>query len=212
MGKMTYHEHWPYYVTPPGETVLDGIEYYGMSYAEVASAIGTTTQVAHDLVKGKAPLTPEIAEGLEKLFALPARFWNKRERRYRESLARQEEEGPLEGLVSWLDEVPFREMIDIGWIEEGEDPLDQVIELFCFFRVPSPGEWRKEWAYLKRQADALSTDLVALSAWVRQGEWATREIDCEPYDQRCFRQTLHQIRALTDQPLEAVFEQVVALC
>ncbi|MGB0385635.1 MAG: XRE family transcriptional regulator [Ardenticatenaceae bacterium] len=215
MAKMTYHEYWPYNVTPPGVTLLGTIEHYDMSEAELASAIGTTPQVVHDLINGQALLTPKIAEELEKLFGVSARFWNERERRYRVSVARQEAEGPFEGLVGWLDEVPVAEMVGLDWIDEFEEddgPVDQLIDVLNFFRVPSPGEWRKEWAYLKPQADALSTNLVALSAWVRQGEWATREIDCEPYDQRCFRQTLHQVRALTDQPLEAVFEQVVALC
>lgn len=215
MAKMTYNEYWPYEFSQPGESILEIIEYLDMNEAELASKMGMCTKVIHDLINGQEPLTPEIAEKLSELFYPPADFWNRMEQFYREAVARQEEEGPFEGLVGWLDEVPVTEMIEFDWIDEFDEedgPPEQLIDVLHFFRVPSPGEWRKEWAYLKPQADALSTDLVALSAWLRQGEWATREIDCEPYDEQCFRQTLQQIRTLINQPLETVFEQVVTLC
>lgn len=215
MAKMTYNEYWPYYFSSPGDNLLEIIEYHQMSEAELASKMGMSTKVIDDLINGQEPLTLEMAQKLEQLFGVLTDFWNRKEQFYRKSVARQEEEGPFEGLVGWLDGVPVQEMVELDWLEEFDEedgPTDQLIDVLHFFRVPSPGEWRKEWAYLKPQADALSTDLVALSAWLRQGEWATREIDCEAYDERCFRKTLQQIRTLINQPLETVFEQVVTLC
>ena len=215
MAKMTYNEYWPYSFSSPGDNLLEIIEYNQMSEAQLASKMGICTKVVHDLINGQEPLTPEMAQKLEQLFGASADFWNRKEQFYRESVARQEKEGPFEELVGWLDGVPMQEMVELDWLEEFDEedgPTDQLIDVLHFFRVPSPGTWRKEWTYLKPEANALSTDLVALSAWLRQGEWATREIDCEPYDERCFRQTLQQIRTLINQPFEVVFEQVVTLC
>ena len=74
---------------------------------------------------------------LEKVLGVPSSFWNNRERRYRESLARQEERKRLESGVGWLKSLPVREMINAGWIKEYRDRVEQLKELLSFFGVAS---------------------------------------------------------------------------
>lgn len=216
MAKKIYNEYLPYYVSPPGGTLLDGIESLGISRADLAKRLGQPIQIINDLILGQAPLTFEMALQLEEIFGLPARFWNKREQKYRESLARKKDEGPFEGLVVWLSEMPVKEMIAMGWLEECEDAVEQLQELLFFFGVVSPGQWRNLWLSapnaILRHVPASQRDLGVLAAWLRQGSFTAREIDCQAYDEKKFRHTLPRIRALAALSFKAVFEQLVQLC
>jgi len=78
----------PDYAVPPGETLLDTIEALGMSQAELAERTGRPKKTINEIIKGKAPITPETALQLERVLGVPARFWNNLENNYRETVAR----------------------------------------------------------------------------------------------------------------------------
>ena len=90
------NEYRPEFVTPPGETLQDLIDTIGMTKAELAGRIGKTPKHVGDIIKHGAPITPTTAMAFEKVLGTPASFWNNRERRYRESLARIDERKRLE--------------------------------------------------------------------------------------------------------------------
>ena len=81
----------PDYVSPAGETLEDVLEERRMSQAELAARTGLSRKAINEIVKGKAPISPDTALQLDRLFGIPARFWNARERAYRERLARREQ-------------------------------------------------------------------------------------------------------------------------
>ena len=85
------NEYLPDVVTPPGETLLDILGTIGMTKAELAKRMGKTPKHIVDTIKHGAPITPAIAMELEKALGTPASFWNNRERRFREALARLKE-------------------------------------------------------------------------------------------------------------------------
>ncbi len=66
------------------------IEALGMSQADLADRVGRSRKVIGEIIKGKAPITPEMAIQLERVLGVPAGFWNNRERIYREILAQKE--------------------------------------------------------------------------------------------------------------------------
>ncbi len=76
----------PDVVTSPGETLRDMLVAFGMTRAKLAARIGKPCEMLDDILTYGAPVTPATAMELEKVFGVPACFWNKRERRYRESL------------------------------------------------------------------------------------------------------------------------------
>ena len=80
----------PDFVTPPGETLEEILEVIGMSQVDLARRMGRPTKTINEIIKGKTGITPETALQLELVLDTPARFWINREKRYRESLAREE--------------------------------------------------------------------------------------------------------------------------
>ena len=123
------NEYMPDVVTAPGETLQEILDTIGMSKAELADRIGKTPKTIGEIIKHGAPITPATSMELEKALGTPASFWNNRERRYRESLARQQERKRLKKEIGWLKTVPVGQMIKAGWIQKHKDKTDQVDEV-----------------------------------------------------------------------------------
>ena len=71
---------------PPGETVLEGIEYQGISTHELAERINLSPQSLDELIKGEIPMTQDVAEKLENVLGIPAYMLLRLEERYRRAL------------------------------------------------------------------------------------------------------------------------------
>jgi HTH-type transcriptional regulator / antitoxin HigA len=213
MSNPIQNQYLPDVVSPPGETLLEILEDRGMSQAELAERMGRPKKTINEIIKGKTALTPETAIQLERVLGSPASFWNNRERNFRDWLARQEERESLTEYIPWMKKFPIKAMIKMGWIIERSDPIDQLEGLLHYFGVASPVQWQTmlegtQW----RQSPTFAADPAAVSAWLRQGEIQSAQIQCAPYDEARFREALHQIRELTTQPPEGFVTQVTELC
>lgn len=80
----------PDYAVAPGETLQEMIEFLGMTRGELALRTGLAPQTINEIIKGKAPITPDMAVLLERGTGVSARIWNNLETNYREQLAKSE--------------------------------------------------------------------------------------------------------------------------
>lgn len=216
MSKTTCNQYVPDHVSPPGETLGETLEFQGMSQAELAQRTGRAKKTINEIVKGKARITPQIALELEHVLAVPAGFWNMRESQYQEYLARRDEQRRLEGHLEWLDSIPVRAMVKLGWIEGFQDKIDQLREVLKFFQIGSPDQWNiciEAYAdqAIFRKSKAFEGDLPAVIAWLRRGEIEARLLECAPYDQRAFRAALRSIRDLTAESPDVFHPKMVEL-
>ncbi len=75
-----------------------------------------------------------------------------------------------------------------GYIEATKDPVEFVMGLLNFFGVSSVAAWKGYWeervaaARFKRAGQA--PDKYAVAAWLRRGDVAGAERDCEPWASR----------------------------
>ncbi|NJL27189.1 MAG: HigA family addiction module antidote protein [Thermoanaerobaculia bacterium] len=216
MLEKTRNEYQPDTVSPPGETLQETLLALGMSQAQLAERMGRPKKTISELVNGKIALTTDTALQLERVLGVPARFWNNRERLYRESLARNSEQARLEAEIGWLGKFPVKAMIKLGWIPAFKDKVGQLRSVLGFFGVASPAQWETTWRGLPevsfRKTQAFQSDAGALSAWLRQGEILAQEIRASPFDPASFRAALHKVRTLTIQPPEVFQPQIVSLC
>lgn len=207
----------PDYVSPPGDTLEEILEERGMSQAELAERMGRTTKTINEIIKGKAPITPETALQLERVLNIPAQFWNSREQQYREALARKDENKRLESWIEWMKQFPIRAMVKLGWVKKHNNKLDQLRAILHFFGIASPEQWETIWLSPDakaafRKSLAFSSDPAPLSAWLRYGEIAARERNCNTYNQAQFKAALHQIRSLTVRPPSVFEPSLIQLC
>jgi HTH-type transcriptional regulator / antitoxin HigA len=211
-GDMQYQ---PDFVTPPGESLEEILETIGMSQVNLARRMGRPIKTINEIIKGKAGITPETALQLELVLDTPASFWINREKRYRESLAREEERLKLEEHIQWLKNFPIKEMIRFGWIDKFSQDTDQLREILNFFGVVSPAQWAELWTQPDaafRTSSTFEADPFAVTAWLRKGELEAQNISCAPYDKNRFLNSLNEIRSLTNDGPGTFVPQIQRIC
>lgn len=81
-----------YIATPPGATIKEQLDDRGITEKEFASRMGLSEKHVSKLMNGDVHLTSEMAERLEVVLGLPARFWNNLEAIYQEKLVKAKKE------------------------------------------------------------------------------------------------------------------------
>lgn len=215
MSERMQNQYQPDYVSPPGETLAEALQERSMSQAELARRTGRPKKTINEIIKGKTTITPETALQLERALGIPARFWNNRQQQYDQHQAALQEEKQLRGHLDWLQRFSIRAMINLGWIREAPDDLDQLRELLNFLAIASPQQWDDllQTKAVFRKTAAYESDPADVTAWLRQGEIEAQNIHCRPYDAARFKKTLFEdIRPLTVHPPDRFVPELVRLC
>jgi len=215
MAKEATNSYVPDYAVTPGEVLEEYLDSYGMTQAELADRLGFTKKTVNGIIKGNAPIMPDTALKLERVFSRPAHFWNNLEQQYQEDRARLAEQERLREHLDWLKRVPVTQMVKLSFIQKFKDKLEQLDEVLRFFGVASPGQWRTVWeqhqvAY--RQSQRYEPCAEAVSAWLRQGEIEAQRIDCAPFDKHQFQTVLNEVRALTREDPDVFQQRLIELC
>ena len=215
MSETVESEYRPDRVSPPGATLRDVLEDRGMSQSELSERMGRSRKTVNEIMKGKAPITPETALMLERVLGVAASFWNNREHYYRESVARREERKRLSRHSAWRNALPASAMARLGWISVSKDSVELTRELLGFFGVASPQQWHQVWDAMEasfRRSKAFQSDCAAVAAWLRRGEIEAARIDTESYDPGRFREALQHVRGLTRSGPRVFRPQLEELC
>ncbi|WP_449355238.1 HigA family addiction module antitoxin [Virgibacillus natechei] len=209
----------PDYIVPPGETLEELLEHYDMTQAELAERTGRTPKLINEIIKGKASLTPETGLQLERVFGVEAEFWNNLESNYRELLARKKSEEQLAEQKDFLRKFPVKFMTNNGWIKAEKDKLKQLEELLSFFGVASFDAWKEVWEELLNQPEAafrktksFSASTESIAVWLRKGEIEARGIQCAPYNEKKFKESLKEIKQLSDEDPEIFVPKLTKAC
>lgn len=204
------------YAVPPGEALLDELDARGMSQAELSERTGLSRKTVNEIVKGKAPVTPETALQLERVLGIPARLWNSLERNYRQDKARLEERARLEKKTGWLKSFPVHDMVTNGWLPKTKDRVECLRALLNFLAVSSPAEWENlkssRLAAAYRKSNAYGMDWNAVAVWLRVGETRARDVSCAPFSEAGFREVLRKARGLTRESVGVFNDKLAAIC
>lgn len=216
MAKAAHNTFLPDYSVPPGEVLEDYLDACGMTQSELSDRLGFSKKTINEIIKGKAPVTPDTSLKLERVFGRPAHFWNNLEQQYREDIARIAEQERLRNHLDWLKSVPVHQMAKLGFIQKFSNKLEQLNEVLKFFAVASPEQWRVVWeehqvAY-RQQSEKFEPCAKAVSAWLRQGEIQAHRINCAPYEKKKFQETLTEIRTLTRAEPQEFQPKLIELC
>lgn len=202
----------PNWVSPPGETILDMAEERSWTQAELAQRLGFTEKHISQLINGKVPLSLEAAQRLERVVGGTVEFWLAREANYQNHKARLDAAEKHASWVSWLDEIPVKELMGAGAISKqrlvAKNKPSIVEALLRFFSVASPSQWRAHYAGMEvafRRSQAEQADVGAIAAWLRLGEQQAEQTSLPKYNKARFQKALDSIRQLTCEPPE-IFE------
>ena len=202
----------PDWVSPPGESILDMAEDRGWSQTELAQQLGYTEKHMSQLINGKVPLSVDAAHRLERVVGGSSEFWLSREANYQNHKTRIEAAQKHQSWVTWLDELPVKDLMEHGVIPkqkllEKNKPI-LVESCLRFFGVASPDDWRncyegKQFSFRKSKVE--QSNVGAISAWLRLGEQQAECTECPTYNKISFEKALREIRNFTgQQPSEFV--------
>ncbi|MCY0924815.1 ImmA/IrrE family metallo-endopeptidase [Streptomyces sp. H27-H1] len=191
----------PDYAVPPGETILEFLEESGMTQREFALRAGISPKHLNQLTKGIVSLSPEVAEKLESVTKIRARFWNRLEADYQSARRRLRETRDPAAFSNWLKSLPVQELIKRGHVPaEPSDKQSRWEQLLAFFSVSSLDAWTELYekpAAAFRQTQAYEVKIGAVASWLRLGEIAAFEVPCAPFNKSGLQSEIPRLRALT---------------
>ena len=159
------------------------------------------TQVER-LLDGRLEISDELAERLATTLKVPASFWKTREAHYRKDIRRIAKSVPPEVATAWIRDLPIRDMMNFGWIENHQNLTLRVEECLRYFDVPSVKSFDRRVATLLagaklRTSATLQSKPASLTAWLRKGEVEADLISCQPWNAARLLASLPELRKLT---------------
>ena len=183
---------------PPGETIREKLQDRGMSQKEFAARMDLSQKHVSKLINGEVQLTQDVAQRLEMVLGVPARFWNNLEAIYREDLERVRVENELEADLEVARNFPYNEMMKDGWVPVTRKPTERVLNLRKFFevvRLDLVMRTGMEQIACRRLSETEKGD-YALAAWAQQAKLVAREAEVAPIDIKGLEKALPEIRAM----------------
>lgn len=188
-------------LSKPGDTILETIEFLGMSQVELAERLGKTPPKVNDLITGKEVISLSTALKLEKVLGIDAQFWVKRELLYREKLLKLKEKEDFENYKDWLSAQPIKVLKSLGYLKSKPNTPEMVDECLKFYGVASPSQWESVYVnqYLStdfRKSEAHKTSLGGLATFLRIGELEMMNLKLNKYDKKVFKDSLTEIKEI----------------
>ena len=204
------------YAIPPGETLRELLDEQGLTQRDLARRADLSPKHVNRLMQGLVPLSPDVAQRLERVTGTPARIWNRLEANYQSDLQRLRDRRDLAAAGPWLADLPVKALVERGVLPtEPSDKTSRVEQMLNFFGVASVDAWDevyKELACAFRQSKAYEAKPGSVAAWLRLGEVAALDVHCHPFDAAGLRAALPQLRALTSEPPEVFSPQMRHIC
>ena len=196
------------WASPPGDLIEEVLEEHGWTRAELAQRLAFSAKHVNELLKGRASITADTAERLERVLGHDAGFWLRLEANYQQDLVRLQQLDALASQNDWLKELPLNWLQKQGWVEACSHKGQQVAVCLKFFAVASVDAWRQRYGQplaVYRTSKSFATEQGALASWLRRAETQAASIACRPYEVKAFREALQEIRPLSCEADPTVF-------
>ena len=126
---------------PPGETILDLLDEREMTQSDLARRLGVSAKHVNQMVKGAAPISADVALGLEKVLGGSVSFWATREALFQAQMATLAENKELEEHLAWAQEFPIKELKARNLIPKQAAGGYLVAHLLRFLGIAHPDQW-----------------------------------------------------------------------
>ena len=190
-----------YLAIPPGTTIKEYLEDLGMTQKEFSFRMDMSEKHISKLINGEVQLTPDVAERLELVLGVPAKFWHNLEALYREKIAKAKQENEMDNDIVLSKNLPYNEMAKLGWVNIAKTPVEKVTNLRKFFRVvnlPLIEKSQLNKIACRRLVVTEKSDF-ALIAWANKVKILADSISTAPINIKRLSEVLPLIREMTNQ-------------
>ena len=185
--------------TPPGATIKEQLADRGLSQKDFAFRMDMSEKHISKLINGEVQLTPTVARRLEMVLGIPSSFWLSLEARYRDKLAKVEEENQMEADKEIAKEIPYNEMAKYEWVPKTTNSNEKVINLRKYFeiaRLDLLGSAQVTQIACRRMATGEKQD-YALLAMAQQARIEARKIQTNAINIEGLQHQISEIRNMT---------------
>lgn len=198
---------------PPGETIREYMDYFGMNQQELAVRLEMSVKHLNNILNGNAPITYETALKLETVLDSSAEFWMNLESQYQLNKARLEKEAEMLDDKLIVQQFPYKKMSDYGWVESVTDKVERVINLRKFFGVAALSAIKPTYQVQYRKQKAISgIDDYSVLSWLRKASIEGMKIPVEEFDKSKLKSMIPKFRELTNSTPEKFFPEIQSLC
>ena len=163
----------PYEATHPGILIKDELDARpDLKQKDLAKELGVKASFLNEIIKGKRPVTADIAILLEKIFEIPADYWMKFQSQYEIDKARIKEKNiaRIKNIEIWKvikEYVPVNYFRKSGYINDNLE--EDIIKIKDIYNVANVDELVAVYAKHKfafyRKSDKLQIDEKNIFAW-----------------------------------------------
>ncbi|NFD93379.1 HigA family addiction module antitoxin [Clostridium sporogenes] len=196
---------------PPGETIKDFLEELGMTQKELSKRMCLSEKHLSQIINGIAEISRDVAERLENIFGVKARFWINLENDYRDALGKVYSPNIEESEIDIAKQIPYSEIAKTGRLKITRKIEEKVLNLRNFFGVSNLDAIQNiNVAY--RKANICKENKYALLAWIRIAEIKSQNINTEKFSRKKVQQLIEEFRKLTMEEAEVFYPKLVSLC
>lgn len=186
------------FLSHPGETLKEVLEHENMTQIELSIRTGLDKKTISQIINGTAPITYETALRLEKIFNLKASFWNALQSNYKDELLRIKEiDSVTADELNLLNQIPYKNLISIGYIKKQKDQKSLILTLREFFRINNLvnllDAYKLNAVYRKVSANE---NPFAIATWLRMCEIETDAKLDKKFDKEKLISNLDNIKSL----------------
>jgi HTH-type transcriptional regulator/antitoxin HigA len=195
---------------PPGDFLAEVLAVKGISQVELGRRMGRPAQAINEIIAGKKAITPDTALQLERALGVPASIWTGLESRFQLIKARQLETKQLKKDLTYLDQIPYRELAKMGFVKHSRNKIDRVRELHAFYGVSALANMTNVEAYAAAFRCSRNKDAspYALAAWLKSSEMQAGEIVTKSFLKEHLQACLSKIRGFILEPVEEIEEKL----
>ncbi|MEW6702015.1 MAG: HigA family addiction module antitoxin [Bacteroidota bacterium] len=211
------NEYFPQSVPHPGTDLSEKLNELGMGPKEFAIRANKPEKTITAILNGESSITPDMAVQFENVLKIPAHFWLNRQRSYDEYLARIKREKVIEDAIPWSRNFPISDMIKKGWLPKVNSPNEKAASLLSFFSFSTHKAWEdyyfnRELKVAFRISLAHNKDSYSISAWLRNGEIQTSQINSKDYSEKDFRNSLPALKKIMTEHPANFFQKLKEVC
>lgn len=182
---------------PPGEFIRDELEARGWSQSDLADILGRNTGTVSQIISGKQPINPTLAQELGAAFGTDAQFWMNLQTAYLLWKQEHAELGAVERKSRLYELTPVKELVRRQWIQPSEN-IDVLEQRVCrFLGINNPSETPTLQAFAARKSASYQASAnPAMVAWIRRARYIAQSAPAKKFSEKALLEGQHRLRSL----------------